>query len=224
MTIGTVTLDPLTLAVDPITVISGGSLEVPVTSSVPFSTIYVNSDDVGYFQILLPEAVSSTTAVINYNTELVEDPANQVAVVVETPTGDVSAAQVVALETVSVGTGDVQVSVSWDTETDVDLWLVEPDGTTIDFSDDVSDSGGALDLDSNPICFIDGVNNENITYEGVTPPSGEYTVVVDYYSACGLVQPTSFVVTVRANGTVRTFSGELSSDNNNVIVTTFIIP
>ena len=62
-TIGSVTLDALTDTSEPITVISGGSLELPVESDVPFSTIFVNSDTDGFFQLLLPEATTSASAI-----------------------------------------------------------------------------------------------------------------------------------------------------------------
>lgn len=81
-----------------------------------------------------------------------------------------------------------------------------------------------LDLDSNPACFLDNINNENITYEDGTPPSGEYTVVVDYFSDCGVATETNFVVTVRANGTIRTIPGVFVPGDADVEVARFIIP
>jgi len=222
--VGSVTLNPLTAEADPITVISGGSLELPVQSDIPFSTIFVNSDAAGYFQLLLAEATTSASAIVTYNTDLVASSANQVSVAVQTPTGDVSGIQGVALETIEVGTGDVQVSVRWDTPTDVDLWLTEPDGFRIYWSTDFSDNGGVLDLDSNPACFLDNVNNENITYEGGTPPSGEYIVAVDYFSSCSVTGPTNYVVTVRANGFIRTFSGIFVPGDADREIARFIIP
>ncbi len=111
---------------------------------------------------------------------------------------------------ISVGTGDLQVSLSWATETDVDLHLVEPSGEEIWYGAVASSSGGTLDLDSNAGCSIDGVNNENITYEGVTPPSGEYTVRVDYWSACAHTETTGYIVTVFNEGDATTYSGSFS--------------
>ena len=223
-TIGSVTLDALTDTSEPLTVISGGSLELPVESDVPFSTIFVNSDADGFFQLLLPEETTSASAIITYNTDLAASTTNEVNVAVQTPTGDVSSPQILPLETIEVGTGDVQVSVSWDTPTDVDIWLIEPDGTRIFWAFTQSLAGGMLDLDSNPACFLDNINNENITYEDGTPPSGEYTVVVDYFSDCGVATETNFVVTVRANGTIRTIPGVFVPGDADVEVARFIIP
>ena len=223
-TIGSVTLDALTDTSEPITVISGGSLELPVESDVPFSTIFVNSDADGFFQLLLPEATTSASAIVTYNTELVASTTNEVNVAVQTPTGDVSSPQILPLESIEVGTGEVQVSVSWDTPTDVDIWLIEPDGTRIFWAATQSAAGGQLDLDSNPACFLDNINNENITYEDGTPPSGEYSVVVDYFSDCGVAGDTNYLVTVRANGSISTFSGVFVPGDADVEVTRFIVP
>ena len=223
-TIGSVTLDALTDTTEPLTVISGGSLELPVESDVPFSTIFVNSDADGFFQLLLPEATTSASAIVTYNTELVASTTNEVNVAVQTPTGDVSSPQILPLESIEVGTGEVQVSVSWDTPTDVDIWLIEPDGTRIFWAFTQSPAGGQLDLDSNPACFLDNINNENITYEDGTPPSGEYSVVVDYFSDCGVAGDTNYLVTVRANGSISTFSGVFVPGDADVEVTRFIIP
>ncbi len=221
--VGSVVLDALSDVTDPIAVISGGSLELPVESDVPFSTIFVNADAAGYFQLLLPEATNAASAIVTYNTELTAATANQVSVAVQTPTGDVSSSQSLDLQTISVGTGEVQVSVIWDTPTDVDLWVTEPDGTRIYWANEVSDAGGMLDLDSNPACFLDNVNNENITYEGVTPPSGEYLVQVDYFSNCDVTAPTNFVVTIRANGLSETFTGVLLPGDADVEIARFIV-
>ncbi|MFH1810404.1 MAG: hypothetical protein ABIJ09_16805 [Pseudomonadota bacterium] len=106
-----------------------------------------------------------------------------------------------------VGTGELQVSLSWSTATDVDLHLVEPGGQDIYWDDMTSASGGELDLDSNPGCRMDNVNNENITYANGTPASGHYIVRVDYWSACAESGTTDFVVTVNIRGTPSVYQG-----------------
>ena len=54
----------------------------------------------------------------------------------------------------TVGTGDVQVSVSWDVSNDIDLHVVDPNGFEIYWDDDTSPEGGTLDLDSNAGCAV----------------------------------------------------------------------
>jgi hypothetical protein len=121
--------------------------------------------------------------------------------------------------------GDVQVSVSWDTASDVDLHVVEPkaDGNPgganeeIFYSDKEGPQGGTLDLDSNAGCGIDGVNNENVTWDEVEPPAGTYRVYVDYWSACDVWGPesTHWIVTVKNCGTAEMFEGSFSSEQSN---------
>ena len=117
--------------------------------------------------------------------------------------------------TEEVAQGGLKVSLSWDTPTDVDLHLVEPapDHEEIYYGNKQSSSGGELDLDSNPDCRIDGVNNENITYpRGSSPPEGEYTVRVDYYSNCG-GESAAYTVTVDNCGVRSLFEGTFAPDD-----------
>jgi hypothetical protein len=102
---------------------------------------------------------------------------------------------------IEVGTGKLQVSLSWDQPNDVDLHLVEPDGEEIYYGTDYSSNGGVLDLDSNPGCSIDGVQNENITYsDESTVEAGTYIVRVDLYDGCNVAAQTNYIVTARLNG------------------------
>jgi hypothetical protein len=87
------------------------------------------------------------------------------------------------------------VSLAWDTEVDLDLHLVIPDGTEI-WANKISSlpspqpgqpndptKGGILDFDSNGNCVIDGRRMENIFWT-VAAPSGHYLVRVDTWSMC----------------------------------------
>jgi len=101
-----------------------------------------------------------------------------------------------------VTTGPVQVSISWDTDTDVDLHLIEPDGTEIWYGNPTSPSGGTLNVDSNAGCSVDGKRAENITYPTLPPAAPEgsaYVVKVDFWSDCATdTEPgKSAVVTVK---------------------------
>ncbi len=109
-------------------------------------------------------------------------------------------------DVVTVGTGDVQVTLSWNADSDVDLHVVDPNGEEIYYGDRLSSSGGELDLDSNAGCRIDGVRNENITWPAGRAPRGTYTVRVNYWSSCG-VQATNYTIRVNNGGESRVFSG-----------------
>jgi hypothetical protein len=105
-----------------------------------------------------------------------------------------------------VGTGDVQVTLSWDADSDTDLHVVAPGGDEIYYARRQSSSGGELDLDSNAGCTIDGIRNENITWPVGRAPRGQYIVRVDYWSACG-VSRTNYTVRVNNGGSVQIVSG-----------------
>jgi hypothetical protein len=115
--------------------------------------------------------------------------------------------------TVPMSTLDVQLT--WDTESDVDLHVTEPDGVTIwarninayqppppGSSDPPGDPTkfGMLDIDSNANCQIDGRRQENV-YWLVAPPSGHYRVNVDTWSLCG-TPAARWHVTAMLNGQI----------------------
>jgi hypothetical protein len=95
--------------------------------------------------------------------------------------------------------GLLVVSLSWDTEADLDLHVVQPDGIEIwakninafvppgpmdpPADPDTISAGGILDFDSNSSCQIDGRRLENVVWKK-TVPSGHYLVRVDTYSLC----------------------------------------
>jgi len=96
--------------------------------------------------------------------------------------------------------GMLVVSLAWDTESDLDLHVVDPTGAEIFYSNinswvppgpgqppadpDAWQSGGILDFDSNAHCVIDGVRREHVVWTE-TPPSGHYVARVDASSLCG---------------------------------------
>jgi murein DD-endopeptidase MepM/ murein hydrolase activator NlpD len=124
-----------------------------------------------------------------------------------------------------VGTGDVQISISWDVLSDTDLHVVDPTGAHIYFASKSSVSGGRLDLDSNPACAIDRINNENITWATNTAPIGQYSVYANLYASCGTAT-TTYTVTVTQRGKEpQVFFGTLSPPSTPLsigkLVTTF---
>jgi hypothetical protein len=108
-------------------------------------------------------------------------------------------------DVLQVGTGDVQVTLGWDTEADVDLHVIDPNGDEVYWANRTVPSGGELDLDSNAGCS-EGVSNENITWPEGLAPRGTYIVRVDYWSNCG-VESTDYTVLVNNGGNVEVFSG-----------------
>jgi hypothetical protein len=121
------------------------------------------------------------------------------------------AAQQAVLTGREVGTGDVQVGISWGSATDVDLHVVEPTGTEVYYGNPTSPAGAQLDLDSNAGCSIDGVNHENVFWPAGTSPDGDYTVRVNLYSGCEVGSATgSVTLTYCGEGSPRVESFSLN--------------
>jgi hypothetical protein len=114
------------------------------------------------------------------------------------------------------GTGDVQLTLTWGSNADLDLAVIEPDGTEIYFNNTgPSATGGQLDVDSNVGCEPDG-GVENIFWPSGGVPSGTYTVKVTGYSltdsggaSCG---SGDFSLDITTAGDSRTESGTVSQD------------
>jgi hypothetical protein len=93
-------------------------------------------------------------------------------------------------------TGALVVTLSWDTEADLDLHVVDPLGNEIfhgapssrdAFNPGASAEGvGTLDADSNADCIIDGLRREDVAWPA-EPPSGHYLVRVDTASLCAAI-------------------------------------
>jgi len=222
--VGSITLLPFNNNSESIQFISGGSTLLPIVADEAFSVVYVLTDNEGYFKVDLPQAVVSADLIVTFSTIQANGELSNIAVQVANAVGEVSGTQIQPVSSVVVGTGELQVSVSWDKLADLDIHLIEPDGTRIFYNNTVSSSGGMLDLDSNANCrVIDGVNNENITYEGVETPSGTYTVEVGYYLSCNTEGATNYLVTVRNGPETNTYSGSFDGTEERLrrTVTTF---
>ncbi|MBN1964903.1 MAG: hypothetical protein JW910_09665 [Anaerolineae bacterium] len=100
-----------------------------------------------------------------------------------------------------LGTGDVQVTLTWDSAADLDLYVTEPSGETIYFGNPASATGGQLDRDSNFPCGSNPGSVENIFWPTGQAPSGTYTVQVNLYSLCGAYS-ANWTLVVRVDGQV----------------------
>ncbi|MEO6327248.1 MAG: hypothetical protein ABIT01_03565, partial [Thermoanaerobaculia bacterium] len=160
----------------------------------------------GYYEV----PVSGTTANLTLSLAAAIPTTNfQLSYSGVSSTGAVGAPFLVSTRTATVGTGDVQVSLSWDVNSDIDLHVVDPSGEEVYWSNRHSASGGKLDLDSNSGCTIDSVRNENVTWPTGGAPRGTYTVRVDLWGACGSTS-TNFVVRINKGGVSETHSGTIS--------------
>ncbi|MGQ0506011.1 MAG: hypothetical protein ACT4TC_11915 [Myxococcaceae bacterium] len=114
--------------------------------------------------------------------------------------GTFGAPYVITLQSqADVANAPLRFTLRWDTQADLDLRVVDPNGTEIwsrnpnswqpppiGQPSDAGDflAGGILDFDSNASCVIDGRREENITWKQ-RAPSGRYLVRMDTASLCG---------------------------------------
>jgi hypothetical protein len=197
---------PIVNATGTSALIEGGSAIRTLTATTAFNRVLIAVAGVdGYYELALPSSVTTTDVILT----LAQTPPASFTLQYGAGTGtSFGAFDTEVVSVVNVGTGAVQVSVAWNTASDVDLHLVQPNGEEIYYGDDVSTSGGTLDLDSNAGCSIDGKQQENITWPTGSPPRGTYTVRVDYWDSCAVTGSTNYVVTVRVQGqAVKTYTG-----------------
>ncbi len=83
------------------------------------------------------------------------------------------------------------ISLTWDTNVDLDLQVLAPKGILIDSKHPANpptdatmlDGVGALDHDSNAMCQIDNLRSESVVWNTVSP-KGRYGIYVNLFDAC----------------------------------------
>lgn len=203
------------------TIISGGSAIATITSSRQLSVLYIQlGGNNGYYTVTLNDGhlVSSSGGVYTYSVTLqfnqsILSGAFSISIRGAANSSTVSSPVAKNVETRRVGTGALQISLSWDKAVDLDLHVKPSWGNEIYFARKVV-GNGQLDLDM--ICRL---GNENVFF--TTPlVDGNYTVYVNLYSKCGVTTPTKYVVSAYANGEILDFSeenqqGTFASSTNN---------
>ena len=122
-----------------------------------------------------------------------------------------------------LGTGDIQVTLRWDGDNDLDLHVIDPDGERIYFQNKVSGSGGVLDVDANAGCSQNMTNNpvENIFWAESIAPNGQFQILVHYYQHCDSEVNTPFTVRLLVDGEEQSFNGQVNNGGEQVLVTEF---
>ncbi len=120
----------------------------------------------------------------------------------------------VPIPTVPVGTGDIQVTLTWFNENalDLDLWVTDPTDEKCYYGNTPSSTGGDLDRDNLCGNYENG-RPENI-YWTATPPAGEYIVEVDWFSSCSHEHGSqAFTVRTVVQGVTNTYSQTITEPN-----------
>ncbi|MEP6572945.1 MAG: hypothetical protein ABJD11_09620 [Gemmatimonadota bacterium] len=191
--------------------VNGGSSQQTIAGSPDFTSVIVAIPGVhGYYELTLPASSPQTGVVLGAQNDLPN--MNLTMTYAVTAGGAVGTYVTQPMQVIHVGTGDVQVSVSWSDSSDVDLHVVDPNGEEIYYGHRTSVSKGSLDLDSNAGCSRDASggfkSNENIVWPASQGVAGTYIVRLDHWSACGATAPVDYVVTVNTRtGGAQVFSG-----------------
>ena len=193
-------------------VIPGGSSFITITTPSQMKEFYLSVNGVdGYLVVpasALTRADDNTYSIILLVSQNL-DGGFTFVITGQTTSGEILIQATQTVSYVEVGTGALQVSLSFNNEKDVDLYVVRPDGEVIYYGntggyDDEEDTVWGLDLDSNPACDIDGVNNENIFFPTSQVLSGKYEVWVNMFANCDTSIATAWVITATRNGALIT--------------------
>jgi uncharacterized protein YfaP (DUF2135 family) len=210
--------------------VTGGSAQHAITGAAAFTRVVVTIAGMdNYYELTLPSGAAAPVILRAATTT------GNVSVPVSYAVGDAGTLGPYSsqnMRIIQVGTGDVQVSVSWSDSSDVDLHVIDPSGEEIYYGHPTSASGGTLDLDSNAACSRNSDNtfksNENAVWPRGGGASGTYTIRLDYWSGCGVTLPTDYVVTVATAGsTPQVFTGNFSgagdrgTAGSGTLITTF---
>jgi hypothetical protein len=203
-------------------VTNGGTATITATAATAFSELYLSVEGLdGFYLIALPAATTSTDVRVT-----VDQDYRQSSITFQLSAGDGTTTGPIALQSftvVIVGSGDIQVSLTFSRQDDLDLSVVDPNGNRVDFATTTVPSGGTLDLDANPACGAPFGNAENVTWPQGTSIPGDYEVSVTFFDSC-TGQPVDYFVTVTVVGNPpQIFSGSFDPGDvgTGVVVTTF---
>lgn len=236
-------------------VIPGGSSYVNVISPVAAQKVLVGvKGQTGYYEIPATsenrDFLYNFVMIVNQKIDLGESNTFCLQVAILDEQGNVSQIWENNIGLITVGTGQLQVSLTFDQHKDIDLHLIEPEvpNDSLDYYDRHiyfgnrrSSNGGELDLDSNAGCSYDSIWAENITYgDNAYVRPGLYKVYAVMWSNCSPQDnPTNITVSVfyegqliatengASNPFVATFAADAPSTGSNLSMEptlTFVIP
>ncbi len=107
------------------------------------------------------------------------------------------------------GTGDVQVTLTWNSPDDLDLAVIDPRGIRTYFGTPQPGNGSRLDVDANAGSTVSNPV-ENIFFERNQAPRGTYTVEVNLYNRRSSLSAVPFSLTVIRDDRVDVLNGSVS--------------
>ena len=129
------------------------------------------------------------------------------------------------LTSLEYGGGAIQVTLSWETAADIDLYVTDPNSEMIFYSHTTSASGGYLDHDDTDGGTASNPAIENVFWES-DPLDGSYQVGVEYWSGDSTVVSTQYTVTIFVDGSPvgDPYTGTLANPGDGASVTAFAYP
>ena len=208
------------------TIVTGGSffLDVVPEAGAPIDTLLISIEHeaAGYYEIDLPGKAASYRLVgaVPYDLDQTRVASSiglcVTAVHAIDRVGETQCHRVYIADIAPVVSRDVQVTLSWDADSDVDLQVVDPNGNEVARGEVQGEQDPVTD--SNEDCELtgtapDGIRNEQVAWTAGSVPAGVYTVRVNYQASCG-VSATNYVLKVNNAGETGTFSGTLTGTGN----------
>jgi hypothetical protein len=182
--------------------IAGGTAYASISTTVSITEIYVGVRGVNaYYTVRASSSSGGYAFMVLYSQHLSQSFNIQISA--RLSNGSITSFYSSAVEYIEAGTGGtggLQISLSFDNDKDVDLYVIQPDGTTIYYGNQGGYPTWGLDLDSNAGCTLDHVRNENVFYPRANLKSGKYEVYVNMYGNCDPTTATNWVVKATRDG------------------------
>ena len=113
------------------------------------------------------------------------------------------------LDSQGAQTGAIQISLLWDSDNDLDLYVQTPKGELIYYANDRDSTGGYLDVDMN---FMDDDLSmtpvENVYWPSDSVQHGHYKVYVHHFHLNSGANPTPFKVRIKIGVQISFYSGQ----------------
>lgn len=124
--------------------------------------------------------------------------------------------------------GDVQISLMWNSYNDLDLHVRGPSGELVWWRQRRSYCGGMLDVDMNVLLGPTPLSTkpvENVFWPKGAAAQGSYRIAVHHFSPNGQTRPVRYTVVVKVAGQKpRMFRGKMTTLNQYNLVHEFTIP